>query len=61
MSKKDFYVLGDFNDDKLSKGNKMCGIVKNYKLSQMIDEPTRVTPTSATLLDLVITNKPDLV
>ncbi len=27
----------------------------------MIDEPTRVTPTSATLLDLVINNKPDLV
>ena len=61
VSKKDFYVLGDFNDDILSKGNKMCGIIKNNKLSQMIEEPTRVTPTSATLLDLIITNKPDLV
>ncbi len=27
----------------------------------MIDEPTRVTPTSATLLDLVITKNPSLV
>ncbi len=27
----------------------------------MIDKPTRVTPTSSTLLDLAITNKPDAI
>ena len=30
-------------------------------LTQIISKPTRVTPTSSTLLDLVITNKPDTI
>ena len=29
-----------------------------YQLHQLIKEPTRVTPASKTLIDLVITNKP---
>ncbi len=58
VSKKLFYVLGDFNDDFLYKGNKLSGIIKNNKLTQMIDEPTGVTSTSATLLDLIINNEP---
>ncbi len=37
MNKKDFYVLEDFNVDILSKGDKMCCIVKNNKLSQLTD------------------------
>ena len=36
-------------------------IIKNNKLHQLIDKPTRYTSTSATLLDLVITNKPESV
>ena len=61
VSKKLFCVLGDFNDDLLCKGNKLSGIIKNNKLTQMIDEPTRVTSTSATLLDLVVTNEPSYI
>ncbi len=34
---------------------------KKKILSQMIDEPTRVTPTSATLFDLIFTDTPNLV
>lgn len=30
---------------------------QNYKLTQLIDKPTRVTPSSVTLLRLVITNR----
>ena len=59
VSKKMFYVLGDFNDDLLLKGNKLNGILRNNKLTQVIDKPTRVTSTSATLLDLIITNEPN--
>ena len=59
VCKKGFYVLGDFNDDLFSVKNKLGAIIKNYKLTQLIERPTRVTPTSATLLDLVVTNKPD--
>ena len=61
VSKKLFYVLGDFNDDLLCKGNKLSGIIRNNKLTQMTDEPTRVTSTSATLLDLVVTNEPNYI
>ena len=39
----------------------MNGIIKNNKLTQVIEQPTRVTPTSATLLDLIIANKPNFV
>lgn len=45
----------------LNKGSKLHGIIKNSKLIQLIDIPTRVTATSATVLDLVITNNQDLV
>ncbi len=61
LCKKGFYILGDFNDDLLLKGNRLNRIIRSSKLSQLIEEPTRVTPTSASLLDLVITNSPNLV
>lgn len=61
ISKKNFYILGDFNDDMLNKGSKLHGIIKNNRLVQLIDVPTRVTATSATVLDLVVTNNPDSV
>lgn len=37
--------------------NKLVGTIKNNKLTQLIDKPTRVTPSLATLLRLVITNR----
>jgi hypothetical protein len=30
-----------------------------YQFHQLINEPTRVTPTSAFLIDLILTNKPE--
>ena len=30
-----------------------------YQLSQLVDEPTRVTETSSTLIDLILTNRPE--
>ncbi|RUM30450.1 MAG: hypothetical protein DSY42_04590 [Aquifex sp.] len=61
VSKKNFYILGDFNNDLLLNSSKFNGILKNNRLVQLIDVPTRVTATSATLLDLIITNNPDLI
>ncbi len=58
---KSVFILGDFNDDMMMKGNTISKIIKNNKLTQIINQPTRTTPTSATLLDLVITNKPDVI
>ncbi len=55
VTKKLLYVLGDFND-LICKGNKLSGIIKNNKLTQMLDDPTRVTSTSATSLYLIDQN-----
>lgn len=61
LKNKALYILGDFNDNLLAKDNKMTKIIKRNKLTQLINKPTRVTHTSSTLLDLVITNKPNAV
>ena len=53
--KKNMYVLGDFNVNQL-KRNKLGPIIKKLKLEQLIEEPTRITEDSSTLLDLIITN-----
>ena len=58
---KSVFILGDFNDDMLIKGNKMTKIIRDNKLTQIIDKPTRTTSHSATLLDLIITNKPEAI
>ncbi len=57
---KTIFALGDLNDDLLQKNSRLSRIIKSNKLSQLINKPTRVTPTSATLLDVIITNKPDI-
>lgn len=59
LRNKPLYVLGDLNDDQLSTGNKLSKIINTNKLNQIIDKPTRITPTSATTLDLIIVNKPE--
>lgn len=53
------FILGDFNNNMLLHDNKLSILLKNNKLSQIIDKPTRVTATSAILLDLVITYNAD--
>ena len=55
---KEFYILGDFNcnwlrpaDPETRRLKTFCNL---YQISQLINEPTRVTETSSLLLDLVI-------
>ncbi len=55
------YVLGDLNDNLLSSGNRLKAILSANRLHQIVDKPTRVTPQSATLLDIIATNKYDTV
>ncbi len=61
MKTKTFFILSDFNDNLLVGVSRISKIIKSNKLTQIIDKPTRVTPTSSALLDIVITNKPDTI
>ncbi len=54
-------MIGDLNDNFLSPSSKLSRIVTTNKLTQVIDKPSRVTLTSATLLDVVITNTPNII
>ncbi len=58
IKNKSVFILEDFNDNLLSNTNKIDSIVNSVKLTHLINKPTRITPTSSTLLDLVITNVP---
>ncbi len=60
LRNKAFYVLGDFNCNILSKDNKMENVIFNANLTQLIDKPTRTASCSATLIDLIVTNRPAL-
>jgi len=61
----ELYLLGDLNSDLMPENISNCNarvltnILDIYGLSQLITEPTRVTPTSRTLIDVCITNCPD--
>ena len=57
----EYFLLGDLNNDCLSTNNspnrdKITEIFDIYGLEQMINEPTRITDKSSTLLDLCIIN-----
>ena len=58
LQNKSFFLLGDMNDDLLNSSNKLDKIFKIQKLQQVIDRPTRITQTSKTLLDVIVTNSP---
>ncbi len=61
MLKRNLFILGDFNDNLILKDSRLSKLKKNNKLTQIIDKPTHVTLTSATLLDLVVTKKPKMI
>ena len=61
LRNKPFLVLGDINDDLLSRDNKVGNIIHNLNLTQLINKPTRVTANSSTLLDLIVTNKKEFI
>ena len=60
---KEMHILGDLNCDMLKTGSavptKKLKSYELYQLSQLIDEATRVTMTSASPIDHIITNKPE--
>ena len=56
-------ILGDLNfnyqiDESLSS-NPIHLIENLFQMSQIIEEPTRKTPTTSTLLDVILTSVPD--
>jgi len=62
-----FFLLGDFNDSCLTWAsshkdselkNKFVDLIQNNNLHQIIDDPTHITSTSSTLIDLIITDAP---
>ena len=60
----EFFVLGDMNCDMITTRydndtSKLRSIADVYGLEQLISEPTRITPTSSTLIDLIYTNCSD--
>ena len=62
----EFYLLGDINCDLLAESpdnstKELLSISTIYNLSQIITQPTRITNTSKTLIDLCFTNYPDKV
>ena len=66
---KEIILIGDFNCDWTGvksgtmkpQTNKLHEITEAFQFEQMIEQPTRVTEHSETIIDLVFTNKPELV
>ena len=66
---KEIILIGDFNCDWTGvksgtmkpQTNKLHEITEAFQFEQMIDKPTRITDHSETIIDLVFTNKPELV
>ena len=55
----EIFILGDFNCNMLQQ-NRLSGIIKDLckarGLSQLVEVPTRITETSSTLIDLILSN-----
>ncbi len=60
LGKKTIFLICNLND-LLQSNSKLSRIIRHNKLSQVINKPTRITPSSATLLDVIITNRPHIV
>ena len=60
---KEIYLLGDLNcnllDSSLSNVKTLQEIMQLYQLTQVINEPTRVTKSTKSILDVCITSSPD--
>lgn len=57
---KETIIVGDFNinyNDSLDN-TEIKSVINQQGLKQMVQKSTRITSTSSTLIDLVITNKP---
>ena len=59
---KYIYLLGDMNADfNTVNGQRLRQMCSRHNLCYLIEEPTRITETSATILDQVLTNAPTFV
>ncbi|KAK3087298.1 hypothetical protein FSP39_004356 [Pinctada imbricata] len=59
---KDIIITGDFNENQLDPSkSKIRDITLTYNLHQLVSDPTSYTETSSTLIDLLLTNNPNLV
>jgi exonuclease III len=63
---KEMYVLGDLNCNMLKTDKdsnapikKIKSLYELYQLSQLIDEATRITMTTTSLIDHIVTNTPE--
>ena len=57
LKNKPLIILGDFNDNLLNKNNKIGKLLKSLHLTQLVNEPTRITDNSTSIIDLIITNE----
>ena len=60
----EYYVLGDLNCNMGAsipdhESRLLSSISELYGLQQLIEEPTRITESSSTIIDLIFTNVPD--
>ena len=57
-----YIILGDFNTDFFDNPSKhLLNILNMYQLHQLINSPTRITETTSSCLDLIITQSPRIV
>ena len=64
MNNNEHNLIGDINCDLYENNasvNALLNVSDVYGLKQLITEPTRITPSSSSLTDLIFTNQPDLV
>ena len=57
-----FLVLGEFNCNmlqRLPQTSKLKSILVQHQMSQQIKDPTQITETSSSLLDLITTTHPE--
>ena len=56
-------ILGDLNSDLLNptslSSKSLLRFCKHLQLTELVQAPTRITNTTASLLDVILTNKPD--
>ena len=57
----DILVQGDFNIDLLKPHSSWDSTITLLGLTQLVKSPARITQTSATLIDHIYTNNPDII
>ena len=57
VGNQSFSILGDLNSDLLNPT--LVKFCKSLSLCQLVQEPTRITSVSSTLIDVIVTNMKD--